>query len=159
MKKNERVNNVEEKTTVEVNVVDKKYMALQNFLSQANINGMQLLEINEHNKGLRSNFLIEGQRLPVFIVVNETVYSYIQAHLVTITPEKLEKCLPLLNELNDSFTMLKYGVNKEGNITLTCSIPAGEDKFDPAIIFALLDQINGHLQVQYKVLMKKIWED
>ena len=120
---------------------------------------MQFLEVDEHNKGLRTNFLVEGQTLPVFVVVNETVYSYIQVHLVTITPDKLAKCLPLLNELNDSFTILKYGVNKGGNIILTCSIPAGDDKFDPAIIFALLDQINGHLQEHYKLLMKKIWEE
>ena len=160
MKKTESVkNNVEETVAVNVAAVDKKYSALQDYLSKSDINGMQLLEVDEHNKGLRTNLLVEGQTLPVFIVVNETVYSYIQVHLVTITSEKLEKCLPLLNELNDSFTMLKYGVNKGGNITLTCSIPAGDDKFDPAIIFALLDQINGHLQEHYKLLMKKIWEE
>ena len=160
MKKNESVkNNVEENVAVDVAAVDKKYSALQDYLSKSDINGMQFLEVDEHNKGLRTNFLVEGQTLPVFVVVNETVYSYIQVHLVTITPDKLAKCLPLLNELNDSFTMLKYGVNKGGNIILTCSIPAGDDKFDPAIIFALLDKINGHLQEHYKLLMKKIWEE
>ena len=52
MKKTESVkNNVEENVAVDVAAVDKKYSALQDYLSKSDINGMQFLEVDEHNKG------------------------------------------------------------------------------------------------------------
>lgn len=68
---------------------------------------------------------------------------------MTLTEEKQAKCVKLLNELNESFSMLKYYINGEGNLVLTCSIPAGDDKFDPALLFALLDQVKVHLDTNY----------
>lgn len=93
------------------------------------------------------------------IVLNSTVYTYIQVHLVTLTEEKQAKCVKLLNELNESFSMLKYYINGEGNLVLTCSIPAGDDKFDPALLFALLDQVKVHLDTNYSKLMAQIWNE
>lgn len=68
---------------------------------------------------------------------------------MTLKEEKQAKCVKLLNELNESFSMLKYYINGEGNLVLTCSIPAGDDKFDPALLFALLDQVKVHLDTNY----------
>ncbi len=150
---------VEEKVVTEETSVVKKFNILKEYLTKANITGMQLLDINDSNKVMRSNLLIEGQALPMFIVVNDTVYSYIQVHLVTLTEDKKLKCIDFLNELNERFSMLKYFVNREGNIVLTCSIPSGDDKFDPALIFALVDQVKTHLEANYPELMKKIWKD
>lgn len=78
---------------------------------------------------------------------------------MTLTEEKQAKCVKLLNELNESFSMLKYYINGEGNLVLTCSIPAGDDKFDPALLFALLDQVKVHLDTNYSKLMAQIWNE
>lgn len=163
--KNEEVKEVEVKEVakvedkVEEKSLVKKLNDLKEFLAKADITGIQLLEINEQNKVLRSNLLVEGQALPMFIVLNDTVYTYIQVHLVTLTEDKKAKCVDFLNELNERFSMLKYFVNSQGNVVLTCSIPAGDDKFDPALIFALVDQVKLHLEENYPALMKKIWQD
>ena len=95
--------------------------------------------------------------MPLFIVVNNSVYTYLQAHLVTLTEEKKAATLSYLNELNNEFNMLKYSINPQGNVILTFSIPSGDDKFDPALVFALVDQLKAHLDTHYSALMEKIW--
>lgn len=140
-------------------VAQQKAEAIISTVRANNINGIRYIEVDDNNKIFESRFLIEGQALPMFIVVNSTVYSYIHVHLVTITPEKLEKCSEYLNRLNDSFPMLKYFINDVGNVVLTCSLPSTDDKFDPALVFALVDQVKAHLEDNYKVLMQKIWEE
>ena len=149
----------EESAKAEQTVAQQKAEAIINTVRANNINGIRYIEVDDNNEIFESRMLIEGQALPMFIVVNSTVYSYIHVHLVTITPEKLEKCNEYLNRLNDSFPMLKYFINNVGNVVLTCSVPAADDKFDSALIFALVDQVKAHLEENYKELMKKIWEE
>lgn len=140
-------------------VAAQKAEAVIDYIKAQNINGIRYIEVDENNKIFESRFMIEGQALPLFVVVNSTVYSYIHVHLVTITPEKAAKCNTYLNELNDKFPMLKYFINNVGNVVLTCSVPAADDKFDAGLMFALVDQVKGLLEANYSELMKKIWED
>ena len=114
----------------------KKLTALKEFADAHEISGLQYLQINEANLLVNTRLLVEGQTLPLFIVVNNSVY---------------------LNELNNEFNMLKYSINPQGNVILTFSIPAGDDKFDPALVFALVDQLKAHLDTHYSALMEKIW--
>ena len=90
-------------------------------------------------------------------MVNNSVYTYLQAHLVTLTEEKKAATLSYLNDLNNEFNMLKYSINPQGNVILTFSVPAGDDKFDPALVFALVDQVKAHLEAHFAALMEKIW--
>lgn len=140
-------------------VVVKKLELLKAIIEEIKINGIQFLDINDNTKCLRSNLLIEGQTLPLFIVLNNSIYSYIQVHLITVAPEKVNKCLAYLNDLNERFSMLKYSVSQTGNVILTCSVPSSEDHFQPELLIVLLDQIILHLQNTYSELMKKIWEE
>ena len=127
----------------------KKLTALKEFADAHEISGLQYLQINEANLLVNTRLLVEGQTLPLFIVVNNSVYTYLQAHLVTLTEEKKAATLSYLNELNNEFNMLKYSINPQGNVILTFSIPAGDDKFDPALVFALVDQLKAHLDTHY----------
>ena len=129
----------------------KKLTALKEFADAHEISGLQYLQINEENLLINTRLLVEGQTLPLFIVVNNSVYTYLQAHLVTLTEEKKAATLSYLNELNNEFNMLKYSINPQGNVVLTFSIPAGDDKFD------LVDQLKAHLDTHYSALMEKIW--
>lgn len=133
----------------------KKLTALKEFADAHEISGLQYLQINEANLLVNTRLLVEGQTLPLFIVVNNSVYTYLQAHLVTLTEEKKAATLSYLNELNNEFNMLKYSINPQGNVILTFSIPAGDDKFDPALVFALVDQMKAHLDTHYSALMEK----
>lgn len=133
----------------------KKLTALKEFADAHEISGLQYLQINDANLLVNTRLLVEGQTLPLFIVVNNSVYTYLQAHLVTLTEEKKAATLSYLNELNNEFNMLKYSINPQGNVILTFSIPAGDDKFDPALVFALVDQLKAHLDTHYSALMEK----
>lgn len=135
----------------------KKLTALKDFADAHEITGLQYLQINEANLLINTRLLIEGQTLPLFIVVNNSVYTYLQAHLVTLTEEKKAATLSYLNDLNNEFNMLKYSINPQGNVILTFSVPAGDDKFDPALVFALVDQVKAHLEAHFAALMEKIW--
>lgn len=159
--KSEEKENVRVKKVIKEDstIAQKKAEAIIDTVKTNKINGIRYIDVDENNKIFESRLLIEGQALPLFVVVNSTVYSYIHVHLVTISPEKLEKCNEQLNLLNDNFPMLKYFVNDVGNVVLTCSLPAANDKFDPGLLFALVDQVKSHLEDNYKVLMKKIWEE
>ena len=145
---------VKENTTLDV--AGKKFAALQQFIEENKINGLQAVEVEGESKIFQTKLLITGHPLPLFIVLNPSVYNFIQVHLVTIAPEQSEKCLEALNALNINFSMLKYGLSKGGNITLTCSIPTGTEKFDPAMVIALIDQVQEHLTANYDALMQKI---
>ncbi len=146
-----------ETTKAEPTLAMKKLTALKEYADKVKITGLQYLQINENNLLVNTRLLVKGQTLPLFIVVNNTVYSYIQAHLVTIPQEKLADTLQYINELNNQFNMLKYAVNPQGNVVLTFSVPAADDKFEPGLIFALVDQVKGHLEENYAALMDKIW--
>lgn len=135
----------------------KKLTALKDFADAHEITGLQYLQINEANLLINTRLLIEGQTLPLFIVVNNSVYTYLQAHLVTLTEEKKAATLSYLNDLNNEFNMLKYSINPQGNVILTFSVPAGDDKFYPALVFALVDQVKAHLEAHFAALMEKIW--
>lgn len=147
----------DEAVKAEESLALKKLTALKEFADAHEITGLQYLQINEANLLINTRLLIEGQTLSLFIVVNNTVYTYLQAHLVTLTEEKKAAALSYLNDLNNEFNMLKYSVNPQGNVMLTFSIPAGDDKFDPALVFALVDQLKAHLETHFPALMAKIW--
>lgn len=138
--------------------LNEKFADLKKFIEDKEIIGMQFLEDNELNKIARSNLLIEGQALPMFVVVNDSVYSFIQVHLASgVSDDKKTKVLQYLNEMNARFNMLKYCINSDGNIVLSCSVPASDDHFEPGLIIALIDQMKKHLNENYGELMKKVW--
>ena len=147
------------KENAAMDVASKKNNALQEFVEANKINGLQAVELEDGKKIFQTRLMINGHPLPLFIVLNGSVYNFIQVHLVTISPEKSEKCLEELNRLNISFSMLKYGISKTGNITLTCSIPSSTENFDPGMVIALIDQVQEHLNTNYDALMKKILEE
>lgn len=141
------------------NVVEVKAEAMESFIEERKINGIQMSSPNENVRLFRTNLLIEGQALPVFIVIDTTVYTLIQVVIAKVPENKNSQVLAYANELNDLFGMLKYHINKAGDLILTFSIPAVNDKFDPALVVALLDQVKAHLEATYASVMKKIWQD
>ncbi len=138
---------------------DKKYLAFVKLLEDRGIKGFLFAEPDDTNKVFRSNLMVEGQTLPLVIVMNDTVYSMVQVQMATVAAEKRAWYLPYLNELNERFSMLKYHIDNGGNIIVTCSVPSSDDGFEPGLLIALLDQVKLHLETNYKMLMQKIWQN
>lgn len=139
--------------------VEAKMAAIEEFIKERKISGIALAPSRENARVLRTNLLIEGQTLPLFISLDNTVYCFIQIVLADIAAEKRTKCLEYFNGLNNQFSMLKYHITNEGKALVTCSVPSGNDKFDPALVIALIDQIKEVLSANYSALMQTIWMD
>ena len=72
-----------------------------------------VIEGDEYNTVVYHGRLeIHGNSLPVFIVLDDSVFSYIRVAVTTtsITDAAIKKVLPKLNELNQQFKVTKYYV-------------------------------------------------
>ena len=73
-----------------------------------------VIEGDEYNTVVYHGRLeIHGNSLPVFIVLDDSVFSYIRVAVTTtsITDAAIKKVLPKLNELNQQFKVTKYYVH------------------------------------------------
>ncbi len=134
-----------------------KLAALKEMVEAREIQGLQFVDENGATFA-RSAFLIEGQELPMGIVVNDSVYSYIQTIVVNKVKEGNEdKVRAFLNNLNLQFPMLQYTLTGEGQIVLQMSVPSDDEQFNPALMIALVDQVLQHLVEIYPQIMKEVW--
>lgn len=101
---------------------------------------------------------IHGNSLPVFIVLDNSVFSYIRVAITTmsITEAAIKKVFPKLNELNQQYKVTKYYVNDEdSNIYTDISVPSTEETFEPAVLVNLmLEVIKPHLDEVHPDILK-----
>ena len=101
---------------------------------------------------------IHGNSLPVFIVLDNSVFSYIRVAITTmsITEAAIKKVLPKLNELNQQYKVTKYYVNDEdSNIYTDISVPSTEEAFESAVLVNLmLEVIKPHLDEVHPDILK-----
>ena len=101
---------------------------------------------------------IHGNSLPVFIVLDNSVFSYIRVAITTmsITEAAIKKVLPKLNELNQQYKVTKYYVNDEdSNIYTDISVPSTEETFEPAVlVYLMLEVIKPHLDEVHPDMLK-----
>lgn len=146
----------------ENSVAARKSAAFRTYLEKEKISGVQFQDVGDavHSYVVRSHLPVQGQSLPFMILIDDSVYTLIQVEIAAqvVTEEKKAAVSIYLNGLNDQYRMLKYSSDEAGNVILTCSIPSGTDQFDPALIVALLNQIQGHLNALYSDIMVKVWD-
>lgn len=140
----------------------KKAEALQKYLLENKIEGFGLQNVQDevHSHVFRSNLPVAGSNLAFMILLDDSVYTLIQVQVAShlVTEDKKAFVCEELNQLNNQYRMLKYNLDDSGNILLSCSIPAGLEHFDPALLIALLNQIQGHLNATYPELMARLWK-
>lgn len=151
-----------EAAAAETQVGIKKAEVLQNYLAENKIEGfgIQNFQDDVHSHAFRSNLPVAGTNLAFMILLDDSVYTMIQIQVAAnlITKDKKAVVCEELNKLNDQYRMLKYSVDEAGNILLSCSIPSGLEHFDPVLIIAILNQLQGHLNALYPELMAKLWK-
>lgn len=108
----------------------------------------------------KSNIEAEGQKLPVGIITDNTIYTIIRVQIGTglIKDSNRERCNAFLNELNRGYKVFKYVAADDGTIYLDSCIPSSNEMFDPQLVRVVLDVIVNHLQQEYKTIMKKVWD-
>ncbi len=142
-------------------VAKEKAAKLQSYIEQEKISGIEMHEAKDaaNSHVFRSNLPIRGQDLPFMILIDDSVYTLIQIEVAAriAIVKKKPGVAAYLDELNNEYRMLKYNSDEAGNLLLTCSIPSGTEQFDPSLIIALLNQIQGHLEAIYPDIMKQLW--
>lgn len=137
--------------------------AFKKFLGEKNINSFQVNEFenNEFNTVVfRSNLDIKGQKLPVLVILDDSIYGMIR---VFIAPKVLNKDneneLRIgINELNKTYKSFKYYFDNEDNLILDCCILLNEIEKEGNLIYTMFDVIIKHLNNEYKNLMQLIWK-
>ncbi len=145
----------------DVQVAAQKVAALQKYLDDNKIGGFGLQDFQNatHAQAFRSNLLVEGQNLPFMILLDDSVYTMIQIQLAEsiVTKGKRASVCEYMNGLNEQYRMLKFTVDAAGNVLLTCCIPAGVPHFEPALVIAILNQLQDLLTQLYPELIKTLW--
>lgn len=148
----------EEKKTAAV--ADTKADAFKAYLKQAGITGFYVREFDNpvHTRRFDSHLTVQGKSLPFMILLDDSVYTIIQVLVAekAVTPEREKDDCLYLNKLNDQYRMLKYSADHEGNVLLTCTVPAGAAHFEPMLVLALAGQMETHLDDVYPGLMKAL---
>ncbi|MFC2741263.1 hypothetical protein [uncultured Selenomonas sp.] len=162
-KKAEEKKDVKKEAATESMVAKEKAAKLQAYLVQEKISGIEMHKAEDavHSHVFRSNLPLRGQDLPFMILVDDSVYTLIQIEIAAriVTAEKKPAVTSYLDGLNNEYRMLKYNSDEAGNLLLTCCIPSGVEQFDPSLIVALVNQIQGHLEAVYPDIMKHLWAD
>lgn len=144
----------------EVKAENLRVKALKEFIKEKNINGFEILEPKEEGKAtVFKGFLgFKGQRLPLAIIVDTTIYGLLQVEVArgVVSKENKEKMLELVNKYNIKYRMLTYTLIN-GAIVLNCSIPATNEHFEPALFMVMIEQIEKHLNEVYSDIMSTAW--
>lgn len=92
----------------------------------------------------RGHLTINDCELPVFVVVDNSVFSFVRIALTTdgVDKRKVKTIVTKLNELNQVYKAFKYYLLEgDNNIYLDVSVPTSDENFDPALLVNLLIQV------------------
>jgi tRNA U38,U39,U40 pseudouridine synthase TruA len=135
----------------------------EKYLKDHNITFFTRHDLNDESQSVlfRSNIEAEGQRLPVNVVTDSSIYTIIRVLVGTsvVKDSNREKFMEFLNDLNRHYKVFKYVASEEGDLFLDCCLPSTNDSFDPVIVHAVLDVVVQHLQEEYSKIMKLAWAD
>lgn len=101
---------------------------------------------------------VHEHSLPVFIVVDDSAFTYVRIAITTTSIDKkvIPAVLKELNTLNQDYKISKYYVsNEDNNIYMDVSIPCLNEQFDPTVVVNLmLEVIQPHLDTVHKDILK-----
>ncbi|WP_296953693.1 histidine kinase [uncultured Dialister sp.] len=107
----------------------------------------------------QSQIQVEGQRIPMGIITDSTIYTIIRVQVGSglVKESNKNEFLEYLNALNRSYKVFKYVAADDGSVFLDACLPSTNESFDPEIVRVVLDVVVDHLNSEYKNIMKKAW--
>lgn len=108
----------------------------------------------------QSQIQVEGQRIPMGIITDSTIYTIIRVQVGSglVKESNKNEFLEYLNALNRSYKVFKYVAADDGSVFLDVCLPSTNESFDPEIVRVVLDVVVDHLNSEYKNIMKKAWD-
>lgn len=133
----------------------------QAFVTENKISAFTTEEVKNdlHPVLFRSNFDTDGVRIPLMLVLDDSIYTMFQVLVArkAVTAENKVALEDLLNSYNKQFKVFKYYTNDEGDICLDTCMPSTAESFDPIVVRSVIDVVLKHLQEKYADIMKVAW--
>ncbi len=107
----------------------------------------------------RSAMEIEGQRLPIVILIDDSIYVICRTLVAgkCVDESNSAEVYKHLNFLNSSYKTFKYFVPENGEIVMDVCLPTTVEQFEPNMVRALIDMSVKNLEENYRKLMKVVW--
>lgn len=133
------------------------------FLKNSNITCFEREEVKDELETVvyRSFMEVEGQNLPMVIVMDNSIYTNIRVQIApkVIKDSNREAVLSYINELNLEYKVFKYYVTEDADICLDSCITSIAEEFNPEMVYTILNVILEHITEHYSTFMKKIWSE
>lgn len=101
----------------------------------------------------QSQIQVEGQRIPMGIITDSTIYTIIRVQVGSglVKESNKNEFLEYLNALNRSYKVFKYVAADDGSVFLDACLPSTNESFDPEIVRVVLDVVVDHLNSELKL--------
>jgi len=144
--------------------MNKKAEAFKKFLEDNKIEAFRQQEVPEdqfETAVYRSNLEIEGVRLPVIVLLDNSVYTIIRVLVCEKAVKENSKAelQELMNKYNKGYKPLKFYIDDQESLVCDCVLTLKNDENDSALVYELLiNVVLRLLQENYKEIMKTIWK-
>ena len=133
----------------------------QAFLKENELNFFgepQSFEDEYHTTRFNSTIEVKGQKMPMAIFIDDTIFAIIRTNVASgINEKNIERIKNYLNALNAEYKVFKYYLREDGSIYLDVCVPSVAETFDGIMIRTLLGIIVKHLEDVYEDLMAEVW--
>lgn len=112
-----------------------------------------------HTVIFRSGLEVKGQRLPLLVFIDDSVYVIIRVFLASHVVHDMNRkaVYDFLNEANRQYKIFKFYTTEEGDIVLDTCIPSADDSFSPDMIDAIIRQVTyPYLNDNLMTILEKI---
>ena len=143
--------------------MNKKAEIFLNYLDEKKIENVFAIEEMPNDDWessiFRSNIDIGGNKLPVGIILDNSIYGMIRILIApnARTDENELAVLRVVNEYNKKYKSFKYYFDDKGSLVLDICILSAEGERLGDLIYAMFDVIINHLNESYKEIMHAIW--
>ena len=143
--------------------LNAKTLKLKEFFKANKMEMFQDQNVNDEAQTtiFRSRMQVKGQLLPFAILLDRTVYTLIQVQLApaVATGDAFNKVAKFLNECNNRYRLFKFTISEVGDLLINATLTFPDDKFEPALLNAILAEIVKFLDAEYAGLMEKVWAE
>lgn len=142
--------------------MNTKAESFKNFVTENHPSIFQIEELEgdkQETAVFRSSVSVQGQQLPLMVVIDTSVFAIIRVQICPQALNKIElsELYKFINEQNFNYKPFKFFLNSAGDLMLeNCLLfTGGEIKSDE--IYLMFEVIINYLNENYRGIMKMIW--
>lgn len=110
----------------------------------------------------RSVMEIEGQRLPLVVVIDDSIYVVCRVLVAgkCVTDKNRAEVGNFINKLNSNYKTFKFYTTEAGEIIMDSCLPTTVEHFEPDMVRALIDlSVKCLEEGSFRSLMKMVWNE